>query len=108
MTLINANKTTSGGDIPSDIAHVEQLHSWSGQLLQNLYGGELIQEVSNGVQVPIITINQGRTGSGVLARVIRTLLIVDNNYATMPGKDWLHVKTYPFNSTIIPDGFKAN
>lgn len=89
-------------DIPSDITTIEQLHAWTGAILELNSGSDSYPETIAGNEY-FVSLKKGRALDGTLRRISRVSLELTADYQTR--SIWKGVKE--LKQGTIPDSFKA-
>ena len=85
-------------DIPSDVTTIEQLHAWTGAILELNAGSDSYPETVAGSEYEF-SIKKGRAFDGSLRVIYRSSFILVPDYQTLPV--WLQV-TEDKQGTIPP------
>ena len=93
--------TFATADIPSDITTIEQLHAWTGAILELNSGSDSYPETIAGNEY-FVSIKKGRAVDGSLRSITRVSLPLVADYQTRPI--WKQVDT--LKDGTIPASFK--
>ncbi|MEM1280533.1 MAG: hypothetical protein AAF773_07720 [Cyanobacteria bacterium P01_D01_bin.115] len=94
--------TFATADIPNDVTTIEQLHAWSGAILELNNGANTYPETIAGREY-VSSIKRGRAQDGTLRQIHRHSFELVEDYQTRPV--WKQVKE--FTNGTIPAEFKV-